>query len=75
MRVRWTVRRSNQSILMGNSELTELTPKKDVLFIIGDWNAKVGDQEIPGATGKFALIVQNEAQQRPTEFFKRMHWL
>ena len=49
-------------------DLQELTPKKDVLFIIGDWNAKVGDQEIPGVTGKFALRVQNEAQQRPTEF-------
>ena len=48
--------------------LLELTSKKDVLFIIGDWNAKVGDQEIPGVTGKFALRVQNEAQQRPTEF-------
>ena len=41
--------------------LLELTPKKDVLFIIGDWNAKVGSQEIPGVTGKFRLGVQNEA--------------
>ena len=41
--------------------LLELTPKKDVLFIIGDWNAKVGSQEIPGVTGKFGLGVQNEA--------------
>ena len=41
-------------------ELLELTPKKDVLFIIGDWNAKVGSQEIPGVTGKFGLAVQNE---------------
>ena len=40
--------------------LLELTPKKDVLFIIGDWNAKVGSQEIPGVTGKFGLGVQNE---------------
>ena len=39
----------------------ELTPKTDVLFIIGDWNAKVGSQEIPGVTGKFGLEVQNEA--------------
>ena len=39
----------------------ELTPKKDVLFIIGDWNAKVGSQEIPGVTGKFGFGVQNEA--------------
>ena len=42
-------------------DLLELTPKKDVLFIIGDWNAKVGNQEIPGITGKFGLGVQNEA--------------
>ena len=42
-------------------DLLELTPKKDVLFIIGDWNAKVGSQEIPGVTGKFSLGVQNEA--------------
>ena len=41
----------------------ELTPKKDVLFIIGDWNAKVGSQETPGATGQFCLGVQNEAGQ------------
>ena len=45
-------------------DLLELTPKKDVLFIIGDWNAKVGSQEIPGVTGKFGLEVQNEAGQR-----------
>ena len=49
-------------------DLLELTPKKDVLFIIGDWNAKVGTQEIPGVTGKFGLGVQNEAGQRLTEF-------
>ena len=41
--------------------------KKDVLFIIGDWNAKVGSQEIPGVTGNFGLGAQNEAGQRPTE--------
>ena len=46
----------------------ELTPKKDVFFIIGDWNAKVGSQEIPGITGKFGLGVQNEAGQRLIEF-------
>ena len=45
-------------------DLLELTPKKDVLFIIGDWNAKVGCQESPGITGKFGLRVQNEAGQR-----------
>ena len=44
--------------------LPELTPKKDVIFIIGDWNVKVGSQEIPGVTGKFGLGVQNEAGQR-----------
>ena len=48
--------------------LLELTPKKDVLFIIGDWNAKVGSQETPGVTGKFGLGVQNEAGQRLIEF-------
>ena len=41
-------------------DLLELTPKKDALFIIGDWNAKVDSQEIPGVTGKFGLAVQNE---------------
>ena len=46
----------------------ELTPKKDVLFITWDWNAKVGSQEIPGITGKFSLGIQNEASQRLTEF-------
>ena len=49
-------------------DLLELTPKKDVLFIIGDWNAKVGSQETPGLTGKFGLGVQNEAGQRLIEF-------
>ena len=49
-------------------DLLDLTPKKDVLFIIGDWNAKVGSQEIPGVTGKFGLGVQKEAGQRITEF-------
>ena len=49
-------------------DLLELTPKKDVLFITGDWNAKVGSQEIPGVTGKFGLGIQNEAGQRLIEF-------
>ena len=49
-------------------DLLELTPKKDALFIIGDWNAKVGSQEIPGVTGKFGLGVQNEAGQKLAEF-------
>ena len=49
-------------------DLLELTPEKDVLFIIGDWNAKIGSQEIPGITGKFGLGVQNEAGQRLIEF-------
>ena len=49
-------------------DLIELTPKKDVFFIIRDWNAKVGSQEILGVTGKFDLGVQNEAAQRLTKF-------
>ena len=49
-------------------DLLEITPKKDILFIIGDWNAKVGSQEIPGVTDKFGLGVQNEAGQRLIEF-------
>ena len=49
-------------------DLLELTPKRDILFITGDWNAKVGDQEIPGVTGKFGLGVQNEAGQSLIEF-------
>ena len=49
-------------------DLLELTPKKDALFIIGDWNEKVGSQETPGVTGKFGLGVQNEAGQRLIEF-------
>ena len=49
-------------------DLLEQTPKKDVLFIIEDWNAKVGSQETPGLTGKFGLGIQNEAGQRLIEF-------
>ena len=49
-------------------DLLELTPKKDVIFIIGDWNAKVGSQETPGVTGKFGLGVQNEAGQMVIKF-------
>ena len=49
-------------------DLLELTPKKDVLFIIGDWNAKVGSQETPGVRGKFGLAIRNEAGQRLIEF-------
>ena len=49
-------------------DFLELTPKRDVLFIIGDWNAKVGSQMIPGVTGRFGFGVQNEAGQRLTEF-------
>ena len=55
-------------------DLLELTPKKDVLFSIGYWNAKVGSQETPRVTGKFGLGVQNEAGQRLIEFAKRTHW-
>ena len=49
-------------------DLLELTPKKDVLFIIGDWNAKVGSQDTPGVTGKSGLGIRNEAGQRLIEF-------
>ena len=49
-------------------DLLELTYKKDILSIIGDWNAKVGSQETPGVTGKFGLGIQNEAGQRLIEF-------
>ena len=49
-------------------DLLELTSKKDVLYIIGAWNAKVGSQETPGVTGKFGLGIQNEARQRLIEF-------
>ena len=51
-------------------DLLELTPKKDVLFVIGDWNEKLGSQETPGVTGKIGLGVQNEAGQRLIEFFQ-----
>ena len=49
-------------------DLLELTPQKYVLFIIGDWKAKVGHQETPGVTGKFGLVMRNEAGQRLIEF-------
>ena len=52
-------------------DLLVLTPKKDIFFIIGDWNAKVGSQETPGVTGKFGLGIPNEAGQ---SFAKRTHW-
>ena len=55
-------------------DLLDLTPKKDVLFIIGDCNAKVGSQEVSGVTSKFGLGVQNEAGQRLTEFCQRTLW-
>ena len=54
-------------------DLLELMPKKDVLFIIGDWNAKVGSQETPGVSGKFGLAMQNETGQRLIEFLPREH--
>ena len=55
-------------------DLLELTPQKDVLFIIADLNAKVGSQETPGVTGKFGLGEQNKAGQRLTEFCQKTHW-
>ena len=55
--------------------LLELTPKKDVLFIIGDWNAKAGSQETPRVTGKFGLGLQNKySRAKASSFFQRMHW-
>ena len=57
-----------ESFYEGLQDLLELTPKKDVLFTIGDWNAKVGSQETPGVTGKFGLGIRNEAGQRLIEF-------
>ena len=55
-------------------DLLALTPKKDVLFLIGDWNAKVGSQETLGVTGKFGFGVQNEAGKKLKSFAKRTHW-
>ena len=55
-------------------DLLELIPKKDVLFIMGNWNAKVGIQEIPGIIGKFGLGVQNKAGQRLKEFCQESSW-
>ena len=54
----------NGSMKIYIQDLLELTPQKDVLFILGDWNAEVGSQETPGVTGKFGLGVKNEAGQR-----------
>ena len=55
-------------------DLLEVIPQKYVLFILGNWNAKVGSQETPGVTGKFGLGVWNEAGQRLKSFAKRTHW-
>ena len=55
-------------------ELLELTSKKDILFIIGDWNAKVGSQGRPGVAGKFGLGVENEAGQKLIEFYQENYW-
>ena len=55
-------------------DLLELTSKKDVLFVIGDWNAKVGSQEIPGVTGKFDLGVKKKSRSKANSFAKRTHW-
>ena len=59
-----------EDLLEDLQDLLELTPKKDVRFILGDWNAKVGSQETPGITSKFGLGLQNEAGQRLVEFFQ-----
>ena len=58
------------ALLHSAQDLLELTPRTDVLFIIGDWNAKVGSQETPGVTGKFGLGIRNKAGQRLIEFCK-----
>ena len=55
-------------------DLLELIPQKDVLFIIGNGNAKIGSQETPGVTGTFGLGMRNEAGQRLKSFAKKMHW-
>ena len=55
-------------------DLLEFIPKKNVLFIKGDWNAKVGSQKLPGITDKFGLGVQNETGQRLAEFCQETHW-
>ena len=55
-------------------DLLKLTPQKDMLFIIGDWNAKVGSQETPGVTGKFGLGIQKETGQRLIEFCQENAW-
>ena len=60
--------------LIGSARPSRTNTKKDVLFIIGDWNEKAGSQEIHGITGKFVLGVQNKAGQRLTGFAKRVHW-
>ena len=65
----WPVMEVTSNAVKSNlQDLLELTPKKDVLFIIGDWNAKVGSQETPWVTGKFGLGIRNEARQRLIEF-------
>ena len=55
-------------------DLLELTPKKDIFFIIGDWNAKVGSQETPGVIDKFGLWMQNKAGKRLIDFCQEKHW-
>ena len=62
------LKKLNSSMNTYLQDFLELIPKKDILFIIGDWNAKVGSQDIPGVTSKFGLGVQNEAGQRLIEF-------
>ena len=63
-----TLKKLKLNSSMNLQDLLELTPQNDVLFIIGDWNAKVGSQETPGVTGKFGLGIRNEAGQRLIQF-------
>ena len=68
-----TLKKLKLNGFMNLQDLLELTPKKDVLFIIGHWNAKAGSQETPGVTGKFGLGVQNEPGQRLIEFCQEVY--
>ena len=72
--VRFQGKPFNITVIQVSALSSNAEEAKDVLFIIGDWNAKVGSQETPGVTGKFGLGVPNEARQSLIEFAKRMHW-
>ena len=69
-----TVREEANQFYEDLEDFLELTPKRDVLFIIGDWNAKAGSQEIPGVTGSFALEYKMKQNKGYLNSAKRMHW-